>query len=377
MRAIRAAIGTVDHKITESNALNTQLHERMNGIDAALATNKRTQADALARVKAAALATKDAEARLESATAALAAVDARLGKVEAESRAREGRERERRRLDKEKEEQTQAQSPAPSAGVSTSATAAAAAAAGPGAGGESDVPDSWKSVLNEHLKRERGKAKVASKTLELALQEQIASSSAALAARVDALENARKRAAAAEEKRRAEDLATAGRAHEQARADLEAHRALLEQQRARVELLVEHDVDARATLDALAATVAVENAAVRASVSECDAQLRSLVAAESTRLDALESASAGASAAAASSSFSSSDGAQLRADLDTLVGKSNQQWALLSACNKEVMVSAAAVANRKPAGWVNGRAGGTTRAQLHLGGRRCVASLRP
>lgn len=333
MRAIRAAIGTVDHKITESNALNTQLHERMNGIDAALAGSKRSQADVLSRAKAAALSAREAEAKLEGTAAALAAVETRLGKVEAEWRAREGRERERRRLDKEKEEQTQAQSPAPSAGASTPA---AAAAPGAGAGGsESDPPEPWKALLHEQLKRERGKAKVASKALELALQEQLQASSAAMASRVEALESgARKRSAAAalEEKRRAEELTASARAMEQHRADLDAHQSRLDE-------LVQRVEEGRAAVDALAGAVTKEDAAAQAMVSQCEAQLRAMVGAAVARLDALESAAA-AIVASASATFSSSDGALLRAELDTLVGKSNQQWALVSACNKELMVSA-------------------------------------
>jgi hypothetical protein len=364
MRAIRAAIGQVDAKITESNALNAALHERMNGLDTTVGVAKKQAQDLLPRVKQASQQAKEAEAAAQ-------AFEARITKVETD--VRHSRERERKRAT-EREEAASASaasslaSTATAAALSTVAVPAASSAAAPASSGGTEtgapsssssfaeLPESLRAALEERLKKERARVKQSTKlAVDQAGQEiaaaATASVTAALGPRIDALEKelaAAKKKAVIEEKRRASavneepDGSSSARKKEEREQQASAERvkrasdssALLQALHA----LQQQSGQSESTLQRLEAAVA-EGARDAASLrSQTDKRMLEL----EKSLAALSATSPAAASASSATAALETTSKQLRSDVDALAARGTQQAALLAECNKELSVSSLA-----------------------------------
>ena len=104
MRAIRAAIGTVDAKITESNALNSALHERMNTLDGGLVQVRKQVMDAMGRVKSVQTCLKDVEGNLDVQKQHAATQDSKLKSLEDHQKNKDHKERDKRRQQQQQEQ---------------------------------------------------------------------------------------------------------------------------------------------------------------------------------------------------------------------------------------------------------------------------------
>ena len=364
MRAIRVAIGTVDQKITESNSLNSARHERMNLVDAGLASAKKALNDSNARTKAALQAAANAADKNEAIHTNLQAIEARINKMETDIRAKEARERERKRIQTEKDEAAAATVPASTAAAAIAGASTAAAAASSSLSGSVDlsstgvlpassdpavgVADPLRAAMDDRIRRERAKVKLMFRALEGAVGD-CAAATATLASRIDALdarENKARRARDDDKKKAAEEDAARAAREDKLSADIAANAA-------KVEAVQSLHKDLESSLASCVAAQSESRAELAATLSASSTQLFSSLAAHKLRLDGLDaslaSTSAVASSAAAAASLAASAAssqaeaqaaaAQLRQDLEDLATKTKQNWTVLQPCNKDVAVS--------------------------------------
>ena len=265
MRAIRLAIGTVDTKITESNHLNTQLHDRMNGLDATVATQKKAHQEVMNRIKTTNAQLKEMNDQIEQLTTSDTTFDHRLTKLETDQRLKDTKEREKRKLDKEKEQAAAAASNEPSC-------ATASNGATPVPADSSDVSEPVKTYVEERLKRERTKSKQVWKQYETAHGE-LANQMTAAAQRLEALESYRKKLLLDEKKRLEERI----RDKEQEKSDLHAKITACQTQ---VDQLHQRHLTDVATLDErltqLSASVSLASASQSGTLETQQKELASL-----------------------------------------------------------------------------------------------------
>lgn len=315
----------MDARITESNSNNAALHERMNTLDAAVHQAKKGVADALARVKANQAQSKEAETAMEGVQGAQAALDARIAKLEAELRSRDSKERERRRTEKEKEKEVKEVE-------ANSSSGGGGGSSGGDAPSDATTGSLTLSALEDRLRKDawRAKVKATLARLEASIAEGT-SSAQALSARLDALDQTRKKQVA-EEKRRVEEAQRerdAAREAEEVRIKAVQDRfdAAHNSQTATLQAL-------RAQVDDSQSRLAVLEQSTNAATNELSS-LRDKLSSNASLSDQVNALQSSLSAATAQLQSGLTG---VRSEIDALVARSNQSWALAQECNREIMV---------------------------------------